>query len=118
MPEELTLEGLEGQLSPTQGQESQSEGTEDTQESSQGSTPSPQSTTPSYTDDEVTQILESDGKLDAKRLTPTQKLIQKSFEKHFNKRFQQFYRKNKSRHGNNPRRSRRTFGRSYCRFLE
>lgn len=42
-----------------------------------------------YTDEEVIQILESGGKLDSNRLTPIQKLIQRSFESHFTRRYQE-----------------------------
>lgn len=42
-----------------------------------------------YTDDEVVGILEKDGALDARRLTPTQKLIQKSFERGVTQKFQE-----------------------------
>ena len=42
-----------------------------------------------YSDEEVVKILESDGKLDSRRLTPTQKLVQQSFAKHANKGFQE-----------------------------
>ncbi len=41
-----------------------------------------------YTDAEVEAILEADGKLDSTRLTPSQKLIQKSFERHYQRRYQ------------------------------
>jgi len=42
-----------------------------------------------YTDDEVLKILDTDGKLDSRRLSPTQKLIQKSFSRYANKGFEQ-----------------------------
>jgi hypothetical protein len=42
-----------------------------------------------YTDDEVLKVLDTDGKLDSRRLTPTQKLIQKSFARYANKGFEQ-----------------------------
>lgn len=45
-------------------------------------------TTNPYTDEEATALIESEGKLDASRLTPAQKLVQKSFERHYNPKFQ------------------------------
>lgn len=42
-----------------------------------------------YTDEEVVAILEQDGALDAKRLTPTQKLVQRSFEKGVTRKFEE-----------------------------
>lgn len=42
-----------------------------------------------YSDEEATQILESGGVLDSNRLTPTQKLVQKSFEKGTTRAFQE-----------------------------
>lgn len=42
-----------------------------------------------YTDEEVVAILDQDGALDAKRLTPTQKLVQRSFEKGVTRKFEE-----------------------------
>jgi hypothetical protein len=42
-----------------------------------------------YTEDEFNEILDNDGKFDAKRLTPAQKVIQKSFERHYQKKYQE-----------------------------
>lgn len=85
MPDELTLQGLEGQQVPTQGQVQGDQPEGGVQTPTQES----QKQSDHYTDDEVNQLLETDGRLDANRLTPTQKLIQKSFDRHFQKRFQQ-----------------------------
>ena len=42
-----------------------------------------------YTDEEAFEILESNGTLDSKRLTPSQKLIQRSFDSHYTKKLQE-----------------------------
>ena len=42
-----------------------------------------------YTDEEAAAILESGGNLDSKRLSPTQRLVQQSFEKHYTKGYQE-----------------------------
>lgn len=61
-----------------EGEEAEAEGTTPTQPSVRA-----------YTDEEVQSILEADGKLDSNRLTPTHKLIQKSFERHTQKVWQE-----------------------------
>ena len=48
-----------------------------------------------YTDEEVVQILDGDGKLDSNRLTPTQKLVQRSFARHAEKGYQEIARMKK-----------------------
>lgn len=52
-----------------------------------GEVGSPEEVRP-YTDEEAQAILEADGKLDSRRLTPAQKLVQKSFERGYTQKFQ------------------------------
>lgn len=83
--DELTLDSLEDQTASTQdagGSVSDQSGTPQPSDASQ-------ITITPYTDDEVKHLLESDGKLDSNKLTPSQKLIQRSFEKYYQKRYQE-----------------------------
>lgn len=72
---EPEYEGQDNQA--VEGAEAEAEGSEPTQQKQP------------YTNEEVQNILDADGKLDSNRLTPAQKLIQKSFERHSQKVWQE-----------------------------